>query len=253
MKIVFIIILSLIINLFYSQDYIPDFDIPKFIKGGGVSKEIYRKKNGKLELSEKFYYEKDSALLKLTTHQILLDGNILTGVNYFLDSQNRIIKEEIQTSNSHVEPNIYLTKNVTINYFDTYKVILFHDKQNKVYLKEYYFYNDKKELVESFIVSNDDLTLHERSIYYKKNGYQINEKETFTDPRYKTIVKTKLDKNGFPIYIESEGKLMQNNEKIPKQITYYENEIDARGNLSKVFIMDGKKKELIKEVINKYE
>jgi len=40
---------------------------------------------------------------------------------------------------------------------------------------------------------------------------------------------------------------------MPKQIAYYENETDSKGNLSKVFIINDKKKELIKEIINRYE
>ncbi|MFZ4928950.1 hypothetical protein [Chryseobacterium sp. Mn2064] len=251
MKTIFIVLI-LISNFCCGQHYTPDFNVSKFIQSGGISKEIYQKKDEKLELSNQFYYNKDSALINRITNQKLSDGEILKGVKYFLDSQNRIIKEIIQTSNAQINPNTYSTQIVTYNYFDSYQTVSFHDKNNKIYLKEYYFYNDKKELVESFIVSNDDLTLHERNIYYKKNGYQINEKETFTDPRYKTIVKTKFDKNGFPIYIESEGKLIQNNEKIPKQIIHFENEIDKKGNLSKVYIVEGKKKELIKEIVSKY-
>ncbi|KPE49026.1 hypothetical protein [Chryseobacterium indologenes] len=252
MKIIFII-LFLFSNLFYCQNYTPDFDISKFIQSGGISKEIYHKKNGKLELSDQFYYNKDSALINRITNQTLPDGGLLKKIKYFLDSQNRVIKEEIQTVNADSNPGTYSTQIVTYSYFNSHQIISFHDKKNKVYLKKYYFYNDKRELIESFTISNDDLTLHERNIYYKKDGYQINEKETYTGLKYKTIVKTKFDKNRFPIYIESKGRLIQDNEEIPKQIAYYENEIDGKGNLSKVFIIEGKKKILIKEVINRYK
>ncbi|UZT98339.1 hypothetical protein ODZ84_01855 [Chryseobacterium fluminis] len=246
------IILVVIGSLCYGQDYTPDFDISKFIQTGGISKEIYRKKNGKLELNERFYYDKNSSILKLTTHQILLDGNIRKEINFFLDSKNRIVKEEIQISDPY-DSNLYMTQIIKFEYFDSHKTMSFYDKKNKLYLKEYFIYNDKKELVENFSVSVGDLVLHKRTIYYRENDYQINETETYTDLKYKTIVKTKIDKRGFPFYIESEGVLTEGTEVMPKQITYYENETDSKGNLSKVFIINDKKKELIKEVINRYE
>ncbi len=247
-----IAIFILISNLLYCQDYAVDFDISKFIESGGISKEVYRKINGKLELSEKFEYNKDSALVKLAINKELPGGLALKGINYFLDSKNRITKAEIKISDIYSSPNAYSIQFVAYNYFDSRKVASFYNVNNKIDKKEYFFYNEKKELVENFTVS-EDLVLQKRNIYYKKNGYQINESETYTALRYKTITKTKLDKNGFPIYIESEGKMIQSGEKMPKQTTYFQNEVDEKGNLSKVYIIEGKKKILIQEVINKYE
>ncbi len=172
MRIIYII-LAVIGSLCYGQDYTPDFDISKFIQTGGISKEIYRKKNGKLELNERFYYDKNSSILKLTTHQILLDGNILKEIIFFLDSKNRIVKEEIQISDPY-DSNLYMTQIIKFEYFDSHKTMSFYDKKNTLYLKEYFIYNDKKELVENFSVSAGDLVLHKRTIYYRENDYQIN-------------------------------------------------------------------------------
>lgn len=236
----------------FSQDYTPDFDIPKFINSGGFSKEVYHKKNGKLILDEKYFYDKELNILRLTKRETLADGSILTGVNFFLDSKSRISKEEVYT----IDPNIHNSNSVQIlkyDYYDGFQTLSFYEKNNEVYMKKYFFYKNNQELKESFIISNNDLNLQEKNIYYKENGYEVNQKETYTYPRYRTIVKTKLDKNGFPIYVESKGEvIILDREEIPKQIIYYENDIDIKGNLSKISLIENKKKELIKEIINQY-
>lgn len=108
-------------------------------------------------------------------------------------------------------------------------------------------------MVESITLSNDDLILHERTINYKLDKYEISETEKFTFPKYKTVTKRELDKNGFSIYTESKIDIYST----PKQhmsdvVLYFENEIDQKGNLSKKYGIYGQKKELIQEVITQY-
>lgn len=251
MKIVSILSI-LISNLFFGQYHVPDFNITKFINDGGISKEIYRQKNNKLDLREKYSFDKLSNTVKLTLDEDMNDGTSLISVDYILDKENRISEERSIFKDKHSDTNFTQIKKY--KYTKSSKQLSYYDSNNKVYLKTFFFYNDKNELVESINISNDDLVLHERTVHYKLNKYEITETEKFTFPKYKTVTKTELDKNGFPIYIESKIDIYSTPKQyLPDGILYFENEVDKKGNLSKKYSIYNKKKELIENVITEYQ
>jgi len=80
------------------------------------------------------------------------------------------------------------------------------------------------------------------------------ESQTFTSPRYKTITKTKLDKNGFPEKVIVEGEMLTMvKEQIPKQTFNYKNELDSKGNLYRVYEISHNIQKLVKKVNTIYK
>jgi|GEM_PF-2026469 len=237
-------------NLFYGQYHVPDFDITKFINDGGISKEIYTKQKDKLELSEKYYFDKNSKTIKVALDKDMNNGTSLIGLDYILDNENRISEEKNHFKDNQLSEKF--TQIIKYKYTRSSKQLSYFDSNNKVYLKIFFFYNDKDELVESIKIS-DDLVLHERTITYKLDKYEISESEKFTFPKYKTITKSKLDTNGFPIYIESKIDIYSTPKQyMPDSVLYYENEVDKMGNLSKKYSIYKKNKELIQKVVTQY-
>lgn len=241
----------LVSNLFFGQYHVPHFNITKFINDGGISKEIYTQQNGQLKLNEKYSFDKYSNTIKVTLYQDMNNGSSLIGLDYILDNENRISEEKNHFKDNQL--NEKFTQIIKYRYTKSSKQLSYYDSNNKVYLKTFFFYNDKDEVVESITLSNDDLILHERTINYKLDKYEISETEKFTFPKYKTVTKRELDKNGFSIYTESKIDIYS----APKQymsdvVLYFENEIDQKGNLSKKYAIYGQKKELIQEVITQY-
>jgi len=241
----------LINNLFFGQYHAPDFDITKFINDGGISKEIYTQQNGQLKLDEKYSFDRYSNTIKVILDKDMNNGTSLIGLDYILDKENRISEEKNHFKDNQL--NEKFTQIIKYRYTKSSKQLSYYDSNNKVYLKTFFFYNDKDEVVESITVSNDDLILHERTINYKLNNYEISETEKFTFPKYKTVTKREFDKNGFPIYTESKIDIYSTPKQyIPDAILYFENEVDKKGNLSKKHIIYNKKKELIEKVITEY-
>ncbi|MNU15337.1 hypothetical protein D3C71_34690 [compost metagenome] len=251
---IFILILTVYSSILYSQEFTPSFDFKKFVDDGGVSKEIYTLKNDKLEVSEKYLYFEDQKKIILTTNTVQSDGRTIKEVAYTLDSKNRISKEEIKSFDTNGLNDSITSEILTHNYYDFGKTITFNDKFGKIFIKKYFFYKDEKTLVESLTISSYDLIIQERSLYYKDAIYDVSESQTFTSPRYKTITKTKLDKNGFPENVIVEGEMVtMGKEKIPKQIFNYKNELDSKGNLCRVYEIKDSNKKLVKKINTVYK